>query len=404
MSKYLVYTSPARGHLFPLIPTIDELKKRGHQVRILTLSDEVERLRSLGFEAQGIAPEIQARPLDDWKAANPIAAIRRAGRTFVQRAPDEVQDLRAAIHSYAPDGLLVDINCWGGMAAAQASGLPWAAFSPYFLPFQAPGVPPWGLGLKPRRDLLGKLRDSILWWLVRRLFDSPLPQLNALRRSLGLAPMAHAADWGYLPPRLLYYTCEPFEYARTWPEHVHLVGPGVWEPPTEEPPPSQDTRPLVLVTCSSEFQNDGKLIQAALDGLSNERVRVIATSAAMDPASFSVPPNAVVHRFVPHGPLLREAVCVVCHGGMGITQKALSAGVPVCAIPFGRDQMEVARHLEVAGAGVRLLPNALTPESLRDAVRQARQRQSGARELSRAFAQAPGPTRAADLLETMITR
>ena len=41
-------------------------------------------------------------------------------------------------------------------------------------------------------------------------------------------------------------------------------------------------------------------------------------------------------------PILEIAACVVCHGGMGITQKALAAGVPVCAVPFGRDQPEVA--------------------------------------------------------------
>jgi hypothetical protein len=36
---------------------------------------------------------------------------------------------------------------------------------------------------------------------------------------------------------------------------------------------------------------------------------------------------------------------------MGATQKALAHGVPVCAVPFGRDQLEVARRVEVAAAG-----------------------------------------------------
>ena len=42
------------------------------------------------------------------------------------------------------------------------------------------------------------------------------------------------------------------------------------------------------------------------------------------------------------------------HAGMGATQKALAHGVPVCAVPFGRDQLEVARRVEVAHAGTRL--------------------------------------------------
>ena len=34
-------------------------------------------------------------------------------------------------------------------------------------------------------------------------------------------------------------------------------------------------------------------------------------------------------------------------GGAGATQKALASGVPVCVVPFGCDQLEVARRVEV---------------------------------------------------------
>jgi UDP:flavonoid glycosyltransferase YjiC (YdhE family) len=61
-----------------------------------------------------------------------------------------------------------------------------------------------------------------------------------------------------------------------------------------------------------------------------------------------------VCEFVPHSQVLERAVCAVTHGGMGATQKPLSLGVPVCVVPFGRDQMEVARRVEVARCGTRL--------------------------------------------------
>lgn len=56
----------------------------------------------------------------------------------------------------------------------------------------------------------------------------------------------------------------------------------------------------------------------------------MVTTNSFDPGSFTPPPNASLHRFVPHSLVLTRAVAVVCHGGMGITQKALLAGVPVC--------------------------------------------------------------------------
>jgi UDP:flavonoid glycosyltransferase YjiC (YdhE family) len=86
---------------------------------------------------------------------------------------------------------------------------------------------------------------------------------------------------------------------------------------------------------------------------------------------------------------------------MGITQKALAHGVPVVAIPFGRDQPEVARRVEVAGAGVRLPLRKLNAERLRAAVRAAMERRPGAQRVARGFVDAGGPASAADALEEL---
>jgi len=95
---------------------------------------------------------------------------------------------------------------------------------------------------------------------------------------------------------------------------------------------------------------------------------------------------------------------VVCHGGMGITQKALAAAVPVCVVPFGRDQLEVARRVDTARAGARLPAPRLSPERLRQAVREAMSRRDGAQRLADAFARAGGPAAAADALERATAR
>ena len=69
--------------------------------------------------------------------------------------------------------------------------------------------------------------------------------------------------------------------------------------------------------------------------------------------------------------MLERAAAVVSHSGMGIVQKAIAAGVPIAAVPFGRDQPEVARRVVEAGAGVQLRTKDLTPERLRATVREA---------------------------------
>lgn len=87
---------------------------------------------------------------------------------------------------------------------------------------------------------------------------------------------------------------------------------------------------------------------------------------------------------------------------MGITQKALAAGVPVCVVPWGRDQLDVGRHVEVAGAGVALPKRALSVEALRSAVRRARLMRTGAERVARAFAASGGAPAAASVIEEVI--
>ena len=38
MARVLAYTSPARGHLYPLVQILDELAARGHEIAIRTLA------------------------------------------------------------------------------------------------------------------------------------------------------------------------------------------------------------------------------------------------------------------------------------------------------------------------------------------------------------------------------
>ena len=404
MARYLVYTSPARGHLYPIVPTLEELRRRGHEVAVRTLASEVELLRGLGFEAAPMDSAIERREIDDWRARTPIGALRTGLRGFFDRAWHDGPDLRRAIEKERPDALLVDINTWGAMAVAETAGLPWATWCPFFLPIPSPDTPPFGLGLPPARGRLGRLRDRLLRPVVFGMYNRLAPELDAVRVELGAPPLGDITSATVRAPLMLYMTAEPFEYPRSsWPESVRMVGPGIWDPPAEPPDWLDDNgKPLVLVTCSTEFQNDGSLAQTALDALAGEDVNAVVTTAGVDPSSFTPRHNARVVKFLPHRPVLERAACVVCHGGMGITQKALAAGVPVCVVPFGRDQFEVARHVEVVDAGARLPASRLRPDRLRKAVREAMGKKAGAKRIAAAFAAAGGPGAAADALEELL--
>jgi UDP:flavonoid glycosyltransferase YjiC (YdhE family) len=89
-----------------------------------------------------------------------------------------------------------------------------------------------------------------------------------------------------------------------------------------------------------------------------------------DPSALGRLPALVrVERFVPQGVLLAHVDVVAHHGGSGTMLGALSHGLPQLLMPHGADQFLNAQALLDTGAGHRLLPEEISPESVADAVR-----------------------------------
>ena len=150
---------------------------------------------------------------------------------------------------------------------------------------------------------------------------------------------------------------------------------------------------------STELQEDGAIIDTALEALKDEPGSMIVTTAALDPHRFEAPHDRVkIERFVSHAAIMPHLDLVITHGGMGTTQRALAAGVPLCVVPWGRDQLESARRVQVADAGTYVPRRRLTVDRLRTAVREAKARTAGAQRIAEAFASAGGADKAVDLL------
>jgi MGT family glycosyltransferase len=401
--KVFVYTAPARGHLFPTMPILLELQRRGHDVVIRTLGADVAALRALGFKAEPVDPAIDALEILDYKEHNPLASLKAGVRNFIDRGEIQVPEVQAAIETEQPDLLIIDVLCWGAAAVAEVSGIPWASIQHSPTPLPDPDVPPFGPGFKPLGGPLGRLRNRALTPLTMGMLErAALPGANALRASVGATPLRSAVDMFTRPPMTLYLTSHALEYPRShWPDSYVFTGPLSWDPAAEAPEWLDGlSRPVALVTTSSEFQDDGVLVRTTLAGLANEDLDVVATMPA-GVEEYDVPANAHLSGFVQHSLVLPKAAVAITHGGFGATQKALAAGVPVVVVPFGRDQAEVGRRVEAAGGGVLLPPKRLTPDRLRTAVHQAIALKPAVVDLARRMAAEGGAAGAVDRLEAL---
>jgi len=417
MSTVLAYTSPAIGHLFPMVPLLLELKARGHDIHLRTLPGQVAAMRELGFHAAPVDQQLLELEHHDYLAKSVRTALASSVDTFTARARFDAPDFRAAMDDVGPDLLLLDVNAWGAGTVAESAGLPWATVSPYIPPLESKGTPPFGPGLARMHGPLGRARDAVVRRVVIAAVEKVMmPGINRMRADASggqLPPLQTADAFFRRAPLMLVTTAEPFEYPHPdWGPGVRMIGALPWEPPAELPAwfDSID-KPVVLVTTSSEYQADEKLVRTALEGLANEPFIVVATVPASGAAGTAgaeglaaVPANGRMERFVPHGPVLERAAVAVTHGGMGATQKALARGVPVVVVPFGRDQNEVAARVVAADAGVRLRPAKLTPETLRAAVHEAIGKAAGARRVAAGYVAAGGAVAGVDALEDLLSK
>jgi MGT family glycosyltransferase len=405
MSTYYVYATPAAGHTFPLVPGLLELQSRGHTVHLRAAPSLVDALRAAGLRnVESVDRRILEFEVRDYEVSNPKERLTRGLENLIQRGPYEAAQFKRDVAAIRPDAVLTDMNSYGAVVAAEASGLPWASIQPTLLAYPDADTPPFGLGLKPMSGPLGRARNRVLNRMVIAMYTKAmLPGINRMRADAGLEQLDDVFQHVMRPERLIVLTGRPLEYPRkNLPAMFRHVGPQVWEPESEAPDwLLEDGDPWVLVTCSTEYQGDESLARAAIEGLRDEPVRVVVTLADAYGADLPTAPNARVERFVPHRQVLERSAAVVCHGGMGIVQKSVMAGVPVAVVPFGRDQPEVARRVVECGAGVKLQSKKLTPERLRNAVRETIGKRDGAQAAGAALRASGGPSRFADEVEDL---
>jgi len=322
----VVATAGAGGDLQPLVAAALALRDRGHETLFIGDRSVERTLAGLGFAVEALAPEHDLGP-------NLVAAIREAmavsdgdlGRagplvqqrmtTWAQAAAVPVAAAVAAARAELVVTSLFGVEVLAGVAPA----CPWAVVNSTFY-----------VGAQPPRPL-----ES----------DFGLRAVPLIAR---FASLVDAADL------VLHATDAIFDLGfEGLPPGHHYVGPlGIWEPPGDPPGYLDEPGPpWVLVTISSQLQDDLPLLEAALAAAAERPVRVVAT-VGPDHAPgevASVPANARLESTVSHAAVLERGALMVSHAGHGSVMKALWYGRPMVLVPWGRDQPGVAARAEALG-------------------------------------------------------
>ena len=376
--RYLFVTWEGGGNVPPVLGAARRLVERGHDVRVLTepsLRGAVEAIgaRFVGFTEHFVRTDRQAELLADWKARTPPAALASTLQSVVfGPAAATATAVSRAIDEEVPDVLVVDWLLPAAIAVGEARGIATAVLLHCINMLPGPGRPAGPMA--PARGPLGRLRDRVLWFLFGRIVGRHAAAYNEVRRGLGLSPLARPFDQYARADRVLVQTCAELDFlASPEPDNVAYVGPVLDDPDWiaqsrwDSPWPKDDPRPLVVVSLSSTFQNQRDVLQAAITALGRLDVRGLATlGPAMAASSFDLPGNVVAVASAPHGLVFEHADAFVTHCGHGSTMRALSRGIPLVALPMGRDQDGTATRIVHHGLGLR--PRR-TPAAIAHAVR-----------------------------------
>lgn len=386
------------GHAFPMIALGRALRTRGHDVTLQTW----ERWRS-AVEGEGLrftpAPEYSAFPVPVQRNGTPPQPL-----DFYEAIVYATRDTLPLVEEMRPDVVVHDILTLAPSLCAELLGIPRATLIPHVFPESAPGFPIYSFGALLPRTPLGRAAWNRAHLPVHRGLESGRRALNRTREAVGLPPQRRAHG-GTSEQLALVATYPQLEYPREWPEHVHVVGPLLWEPPAEEVPIPPGEDPLVLVAPSTSQDTDHRLLHACLDGLADAPVRVLATYNRRLPSRpLPVPVNAHVCDWLSYSRTLPHCDAIVCHAGHGTLVRALSLGVPVVACPVAGDMNENAARLAWAGAGVRLPRRFISARPVRRAVERVLADQS-IRERTGSFAAWSSThdagARASELIETL---
>jgi MGT family glycosyltransferase len=389
--KILVASTPATGHLNPLLAIGHILIAERHEVAFLSGSALRSRIEGIGaqFHAFPAGADLDLRDLlsvvPELKDIPPGPEWMRVAfeRVFADPVSAQHTGLQQVLRDFPADVIIADDTMLGvlpmllgprakrpAIVLCGTSILHWrrADGAPHFV-----GLPPATTPAQLKEyAAIAQEHDRIIYEPMRR-------GLNRSFKDLGVGPLSTPPfDSGVeLADAYMQLTVPSFEFPRDLPPSVHFVGtpPMI---PNQAPLPLwahelDGSRKVVLVTQGTVANhNFGLLIGPTLAALANEPdLLVVATAGGrpIDAIPGPIPGNARLAQYLPFEWILPKVNVFVTNGGYGSVNQAMSFGIPLVTAGLTEDKADVNARVAWSGAGIDLATNEPTPQALCEAVR-----------------------------------
>ena len=434
MSGHVALVAPPfAGHLHPILGIGVELARRGIPVRVTSTPAARARIDAAGLTADVL------EAADDATVTAIADPVERIGRNPVRlhRQFRATLGVLATIRDELDDGwradppaiVVADFTLPVAGPVALRTGARWFTAMPSPAAIgSTDGTPAYCGGLLPPHGPAGRARDGLARAGVRA-FKRGVFALNARPlRELGFtgAFRPDGTEQAYSPDTVLALGLAELELPRSWPAAVRFVGPVRYSPPgrpgawgegsdlPESEPVAAAAHPRILVAFGTHLVAEKARLIEVLD-----RLAALLPEARFDLSLGGSPRGAVaatsarvrIVDYVDYERLDRYDA-IVHHGGTGIAQAALAAGLPAVVVPVDYDQPDVAARLVHHELAERVHPRVLragraAADQLAAAVERAlapsAARRAALDRFREASARSNGAVGAADLIEQALT-
>jgi MGT family glycosyltransferase len=389
--KVLIVSTPATGHLNPLLPIGRSLMEEGHEVAFLTGSALRERVVGIGAKFSAFPPEADL-DLRDHNAVVPELKDITPGpewlrvaleHIFVRTIPAQYAGMRRLLRDFPADIIIGDDMMFGlvpMLLGPRSKRPPIVLCGTSILHLRRDDGAPLFLGLPPAGSEAQRDEYAAIARDYDRIVNQPIALLlNKILKELGVGLLSAALFEAVveIADAYLQLSVPGFEYPRDIPATVHFVGtPPIM--PNQVPLPSwardlDGSRKVVLVTQGTVANHDfDLLVRPTLEALATERdLLVVATAGGrpVDAIPGPIPDNARVASYLPFEWILPRTDVFVTNGGYGSVNQAMSFGVPIVTAGLTEDKADVNARIAWSGVGINLATNEPTPHALGEAVR-----------------------------------
>jgi rhamnosyltransferase subunit B len=361
----------SHGDINPLLGIGTALKKKGNSVTMLASSYFEKAVKQAGLEFFSIgSADVYVEMIG--KTGDPD--MRSAACDYLYLRPMKpVYDYCAAHHTQGDTVIVSNISALGARLAHEKFGMPMVSINLAPMMFMSTYEPPL-FSVNPYPRWIPRMAFSFAFAVGYAVFDHDLcPQLNTLRKEIGLPPQRQVLRWMLSPQKIIGLFPEWFAKPRPdWPPQAELTGfPFYEEDDMRDSSLPEDLEeflasgdPPIIVTPGTTNYKYASFFEKAVEATVKLEARTIFVSRFRDQIPENLPANIRYYEYLPFSRLLHRASVLIHHGGIGTMAEAFRAGMPQLIVPWGIDQFDNGARVASLGVGDVISSRSGTAKSL----------------------------------------